>query len=71
MYFIRTWISTALSTKQLKHRKACIVRARYDVIQFSDCNTKEQSEVSSFVQFENEMASYRALELNKAQLSMF
>ena len=30
-----------------------------------------EAKLSSFVQFENEMASYRALSLNKAQLSMF
>ena len=33
-------------------------RARYDVTEFSNCRTEERSEaaVSSFVQFDNEMA---------------
>ena len=32
---------------------------------------KNEAKLRSFVQFENEMASYRALYVNKAQLSMF
>ena len=32
---------------------------------------KNEAKLSYFVQFENEMASCSALELNKAQLSMF
>ena len=32
---------------------------------------KKKAKLSSFVQFEKEMASYRALLLNKAQLPMF
>ena len=32
---------------------------------------KNKAKLSSFVQFGNEMKSYRALSLNKAQLPMF
>ena len=32
---------------------------------------RNDAKLSSFVQFENEMVSYRALQLNKEQLSMF
>ena len=31
---------------------------------------KNEAKLSSFVQFENEMTSYRVLQLNKAQLPM-
>ena len=38
---------------------------------FQSAVQKNETKLSSFVQFENEMASYRALLLNKAQLPMF
>ena len=46
-------------------------RARYDVIEFSNRDTGKRSETESSVQFENEMALYSILELNRTQLSMF
>ena len=39
-------------------------------LSFQTAVQKNEAKLSSFVQFENEMASYRAL-LNKAQLPMF
>ena len=49
--------------KQLKHRKVALFsyRARYDLIEFSNYHTENEAKLSSFVQFENEMESYRAL----------
>ena len=38
---------------------------------FQTAVQKNEAKLSSFVQFENEIASYRALWLNKAQLPMF
>ena len=40
-------------------------------LSFQTAVQKNEAKLSSFVLFENEMASYRALLLNKAQLPMF
>ena len=40
-------------------------------LSFQTAIEKNEGNLSSFVQFENEMAPYRALYVNKAQLSMF
>ena len=40
-------------------------------LSFQTALQKNEAKLSSFVQFENEMASYRALLLNKAQLLVF
>ena len=40
-------------------------------LSFQTAVQKKEAKLSSFVEFENEMASYRALLLNKAQLPMF
>ena len=40
-------------------------------LSFQTVVQKNEAKLSSFVQFENEMALYRALLLNKAQLPMF
>ena len=40
-------------------------------LSFQTAVEKNEAKLSSFVQFENEMAPYRALLLNKAQLPMF
>ena len=40
-------------------------------LSFQTAIQKNEAKLSSFVQFENEMASYRALLMNKAQLPMF
>ena len=40
-------------------------------LSFQTAAEKNEAKLSSFVQFENEMTSYRALKLNKAQLPMF
>ena len=40
-------------------------------LSFQTVVQKSEAKLSSFVEFENEMASYRALLLNKARLPMF
>ena len=40
-------------------------------LSFQTAVKKNEAKLSSFVQFENETALYRALSLNKAQLPMF
>ena len=40
-------------------------------LSFQTVVQKSEAKLSSFLQFENGMASYRALLLNKAQLLMF
>ena len=40
-------------------------------LSFQTSIQKNEEKLTSYVQFENEMTSYRALSLNKAQLSMF
>ena len=40
-------------------------------LSFQTAVQKNEAKLSSFVQFENEMVSYRALWLNKKQLPMF
>ena len=40
-------------------------------LSFQTAVQKNELKLSSFVQFENEMASYCVLKLNKAQLPMF
>ena len=50
-----------LFIKQLKHRKACIVQHGMTSLSFQTAVQKNEAKLSSFVQFENEMASYRAL----------
>ena len=40
-------------------------------LSFQTAVQKNEAKLSSFVQFENEMTSYRALKLNNAQLPMF
>ena len=40
-------------------------------LSFQTAVQKNEAKLSSFVQFENEMASYRALLLNRTQLPMF
>ena len=41
------------------------------ILSFQTTIQKNEAEMSSFVKFGNEMASYRALQLNKAQLRIF
>ena len=40
-------------------------------LSFQTALQKNEAKLSSFVEFENEMASYRALLLNKAQLTSY
>ena len=40
-------------------------------LSFQTAILKNEAKLGSFVQFENEMTSYRALFVNKVQLSMF
>ena len=40
-------------------------------LSFQTATQKNEAKLSFFVQFEHEMASYRALQLNKTQLPMF
>ena len=40
-------------------------------LSFQTAIQKNEAKLSSFVQFENKMVSYRALSLNKGQLSLF
>ena len=40
-------------------------------LSFQTALQKNEAKLSSFVQFEKEMTSYRGLELNKAQLFIF
>ena len=49
--------------KQLKHGKACIVQLEHGMtsLSFQTVEQKNKAKLSSFVLFENEMASYRAL----------
>ena len=46
-------------------------RAQYDVLIFQSGMQKNEAKLSSFEQFENEMASYHALQRKKSQLPLF
>ena len=56
-----------LSSYSIEGRSLFSYRVRLTSFEFSNCRTEERGEAI----FENEMASYRALQLNKAQLPMF
>ena len=48
-----------------------VIEHRMTSLSFQTAVEKNKAKLSSFVQFENEMVSYRALLLNKAQLPTF